>query len=57
MMTLNDVKGNNRKKPTYYSQSISDFNRILFFVLKIRFLKKVYVIKNDDIKPDWLDSP
>ena len=52
MMTLNDVKGNNRKKPIYYNQSISDFNRILFFVLKIRFLKKVYLIKNDDIKPD-----
>ena len=53
-MTLNGVKRNNRKKPIYCSQCSSNFNRLLFFILKNLVFKKVDLIKNDDIKPDWL---
>ena len=35
MMTLNGVKRDNRKKRTHYSQYSSNFNKILFFILKI----------------------
>ena len=49
MMTLNGVKRNNRKKPTYYSQCSTNFNRIIFKNLNF---KKDDLIKNDDIKPD-----
>ena len=52
MMILNGVKRNNKKK-TYYSQCSSNFNRILFFILKIPIFKRDDLIKNDDIKPDW----
>ena len=51
MMILNGVKRNNKKK-TYYSQCSSNFNRILFFILKIPIFKREDLIKNDDIKPD-----
>ena len=54
MMTLNGVKRNNRKKPTYCSQCSLNFNRMLFFILKYRIFKKDDLIKNDGIKPDWL---
>ena len=50
MITLNGVKRDNRKKPTYYSQCSSNFNRILFFILKNLIFKKDDLIKNDDIK-------
>ena len=52
MMILNGVKRNN-KENTYYSQCSSNFNRILFFILKIPIFKRDDLIKNDDIKPDW----
>ena len=52
MMTLNGVKRNNRKKPTYCSQCSLNFNRMLFFILKYRIFKKDDLIKNDGIKPD-----
>ena len=51
MMTLNDVKRDNRKKPTYYSQCSSNFNRTLFFIIKNLIFKKDDLIKIDDIKP------
>ena len=54
MMTLKGVKRDNRKKPTYYSQCRSNFNRILFFILKNLIFKKDDLFKNDGIKPDWL---
>ena len=54
MMTLNGVKRDNRKKPTCYSQCSSNLNRILFFILLNLIFKKDDLIKNDDIKPDWL---
>ena len=53
-MTLNGVKRDDRKKPTYYSQCSSNFNRIVFFILKILIFKKDDLNKNDDIKLDWL---
>ena len=53
MVTLNDVKHDFRKKPTHYSQCSSNFNRILFFILKNLIFKKDDLIQNDDIKPDW----
>ena len=53
-MTLNGVKRNNRKKPTYYSQCSPNFNRMLFFILKNLIFLKDDLIKNHDIKPDWL---
>ena len=54
MMTLNGVKRDSRKKPTYHSQFSSNFNRILNFVLKDMIFKQDDLIKNDDIKPDRL---
>ena len=53
-MTLNDVKRNKRNKPTYYSQCSSYFIWIMFFIFKNLIFKKDDLIKNDDIKPDWL---
>ena len=53
-MALNGVKCNNRKKPTYYRQCSSNFNSMLFFILKNLIFKKFDLIKNDDIKPDCL---
>ena len=42
-----------RKKPTYYSQCNSNFNIVFFIIiLKNLIVKKVDLIKNDDIKPD-----
>ena len=54
MMTLNDLKRNNRNKPTYYSQCSSKFIWILFIIFKNLIFKKDDLIKNDDIQPDWL---
>ena len=51
MMIFNGVKHNNKEK-TYYIQCSSNFNRILFFILKIPIFKREDLIKNDDIKPD-----
>ena len=55
-MILNGVKHSNKKKATYYSQCSSNFNRILFFILKIPIFKRDDLIKNDDIKPDWNEA-
>ena len=54
MMALYDVKRYNRKKRTYHSQYSSNFNNILFFILKNLIFKKHDLIKNDDMKTDWL---
>ena len=54
MTTLNGAKRNNRKKRTYYSQCSSNSNSILLFILKNLIFKKVDLIKNHDVTPDWL---
>ena len=54
MITLNGMKRNNGKKQTYYGQCSSNFNRILFCILKNLVFKKDDLIENNDIKPDWL---